>query len=485
MDTSDESDNGAVVTPRIRKKSTTSIERQLRKKLKKSEDEIRALKCQLETKNLLLSSSDQPEGSTDEPNSCNSNSVRENVQDNFRAVRSSTMRESRNGNESLMVSTVGNISLGTMTIPECKPPNEDTEINKQSYEDWKGMLEASLSLMGEPDERTKMCIFRIRAGPKLLEIFNTTVSCQGMADENSHPFTNAIARLDNYFGSKTYMLIQRSKLLNMVQKEQEDNLQYVRRVIAAVKLCGYNDSEELEAIVRTITKGTVDSRVRVLVQRSWINQRSLNELIESIRQNHIEKLNEEEFRKTLGQNQNASIAAVSSGRTRPKFYQNEQSQYRFSSRPYIHNTFPPNRFAANQQYMQSWNRQPWNPRFQNPWHQQYRYPQSWNQQSQNPRNQRTWKPQIRSQIDNGSTSYGNFRGPVKCWRCDSHYHGPDLCKLLLNGVVCKGCSEKGHILRTCPSQKGVNPPSRQIAAVQELDDETEDADNKVLTSNTE
>lgn len=152
-----------------------------------------------------------------------------------------------------------------------------------------------MDLMRSVDENTRFSIFKIKAGVKLLEVYDSTATTPGMPDEKDEPYSNAIARLNEYYGSRTYMLTQRSKLINMVQRKDEDSVQFVRRVGAATKLCGYHEDEEMEAIVRTITKGTLDNRVRKLAHRNWTRQGSLKELIDAVRDSEIERYNEEEF----------------------------------------------------------------------------------------------------------------------------------------------------------------------------------------------
>lgn len=212
-------------------------------------------------------------------------------------------------NESLLA-TMNKMSLGSLNIPECKPSEGETDVDKKAYEHWKAILNASFSLVHASDEQAKMDIFRIKAGPKLLEIMQGTSSSIGMPDESTQPFSNAIARLDQYFGSRTYIIGQRGKLISTVQYSGESNVSFVRRVAAAAKLCDYKPDEEMEAIVRTIVRGTTDSRVRVLAHRNWVNEGDMNSLIALVRDREMEISNEEEYQK-LNRPTSSTIAAVS------------------------------------------------------------------------------------------------------------------------------------------------------------------------------
>ncbi|XP_058820698.1 uncharacterized protein LOC131682904 [Topomyia yanbarensis] len=66
----------------------------------------------------------------------------------------------------------------------------------------------------------------------------------------------------------------------------------------------------MEATVRTILKGTSDSRVRVLAQRNWVNQGDMNSLIAMVRDREMEIFNEDEYQK-LNRQSTATVAALS------------------------------------------------------------------------------------------------------------------------------------------------------------------------------
>ncbi|XP_062556581.1 uncharacterized protein LOC134221407 [Armigeres subalbatus] len=206
---------------------------------------------------------------------------------------------------------MNNWTLGTLNIPECVPTEGESEIDKRAYEFWKETLVASLQLVNSADERAKFGVFRIKAGAKLREIFNTTESTPGMPDERSEPFSNAIARLDDYFGSRAYILSQRGKLMNLCQSQTESSIEFVRRVANAAKLCNYGVDEEMEAVVRVITKSANDSRIRVLAHRNWVRHGTMKDLIDLVRDRELEKANEEEFQRAHSNSDTATLALVS------------------------------------------------------------------------------------------------------------------------------------------------------------------------------
>ncbi|XP_058816976.1 uncharacterized protein LOC131680275 [Topomyia yanbarensis] len=300
-----------------------------------------------------------------------------------------------------------NMSISTLNIPECKPSEGESDIDKGAYEHWKDIVEASLNLINVSDERSKIGVFKIKAGPKLLEVLNSTVTSQGMPDENTAPYSNAISRLNSYFGSRTYTLLQRSKLMTMEQNADESNINFVRRVGAAAKLCGYTSDEHMEAIVRTITRGTNDSRIRILAHRNWVNQGCLNDLINLVRDREIEKSNEEEFQRNHHHPHTVSVAAVSEHAVMQKFGQRS------------------NQFRTN--YMGRWrgNGQP------------TRY-----------RGVEKDRDGLRRDRSIPSRATG-------CWRCGSIYHLPSECPVM--DKVCRFCERRGHIARVCSER----PEARQ------------------------
>lgn len=323
-----------------------------------------------------------------------------------------------------LLTSVNNMSLSTMNIPECIPSDGESDIDKKSFEYWKNILLASLNLIQANDEYTKMDVFKIKAGSKLLELFQGTKSSLGMPEETSQPFSNALARLDCYFGSRAYTLSQRSKLLNIVQRAEETSIQFVRRVASSAKLCGYDkEDDEMEAIARTVIKSATDKRVRTLAHRNWVRQGSLNDLIDLVRDHETELSNEEEFQKMRQPQRTISVAAISTdGGQRKQFQRNSTG-----------------RFYSSFRGKETSSRAP-----------------------------------MRNQRPMANT----------CWRCASIYHGPGQCPC--RDKICHNCKQLGHLARCCPSQNRgrIAPkrfadvdneaPPRKIAAIK---NEENDNDN--------
>lgn len=154
--------------------------------------------------------------------------------------------------ESRFASSVNQLSVSSLTIPECKPLADDEEINRHSYEMWRDLLLDSMKLAGIEDEETKFVLFRIKAGPRLLGIYNNTKAVDGAPDPEIGPFSNALHRLKSYFGSGSDIMLQRRKLALMTQKPEESDLAFVNRVASTARLCEYSGGKELEEIIGTI-----------------------------------------------------------------------------------------------------------------------------------------------------------------------------------------------------------------------------------------
>lgn len=105
---------------------------------------------------------------------------------NFRPSEYLDDRSTSSGSGS-MLTTMSNMSLGALNIPECKPSDGETDIDKKAYEHWKEILNASFNLVRAADERAKMDIFRIKAGSKLLEVMQGTSFTPNMPDDYPTP----------------------------------------------------------------------------------------------------------------------------------------------------------------------------------------------------------------------------------------------------------------------------------------------------------
>lgn len=307
--------------------------------------------------------------------------------------------------DSLMLSTMNNWTLGTLNIPECVPTSGETDIDKQAFEYWKDILVSSLQLFNAVDEQTKFGVFKIKSGPKLRETFQATSSGPGMPDEKTHPFSNAMARLNAYYGSRAYTLSQRGKLMMMSPMDMESSINFVRRVGTAAKLCNYGPDEEMEAVVRVIAKNANDARVRVLAHRNWVKQGSMQDLIDLVRDHEIEKSNEEEFQRSRNPSQSMKVSALSQDRS--EFQGHRES------------------FNSN----------------------------------------RHTRGYHRGNHRNGRAGYGIVRGnshqqgPSNCWRCGSAFHRASACFAI--NKDCRACGRLGHIARACTSNGSANQPRNQ------------------------
>lgn len=395
-----------------------SVENERQNAITTDEDELNAVRAELEKTRM-----ERDELSR----------ILENIdhdENDFHEARTSTRREEHNtvvrapqatSSDSLLL-TMTNMSLSSLNIPECVPATGETEISKRDYDHWKNVVNASMNLIQAVDESTKIDLFRIKAGPLLIELLDGIATQPGMPDRLEHPYSNAIARLDAHFGSRAYMLSQRNKLANMVQRSEESNIHYVKRVAAAAKLCTYKSDEEFEAISRTLTRGSTDSRVRTLAYRVLTDGGSLNELIDQVRIREVELENENDYQR-LHQQRQATVAAVS------------------------------------------------------------RHPEDLGQRRRGPvppaRGYATGRGRGVAFRDAMRTQ----RSAQSCWRCLSTYHAAEAC--FHTDKVCRRCNRRGHIARACSTQVkqetrkrrwegDEQEPPTKIAAVQKVEEDMED-----------
>ena len=165
----------------------------------------------------------------------------------------------------------------------------------------------------------------MKAGSKLLDMLDGTLSKNG-PNVVSHPYSNAIHRLREYFGSRDYGLFQRQKLRSMPQGTDEPDLQYVRRVAAVAKLCGYVNDQLVETVADVIQHNANNRKVRDVARKAARKGSSLQELVDWVRSTEIEKQAEEIFSKNHPKEDMASVMAVSYAD--PRFLRRSTSDFR-------------------------------------------------------------------------------------------------------------------------------------------------------------
>lgn len=327
----------------------------------------------------------------------------------------STMREDRSDSpqNSVLMSSMTNLSFASLQVPECKPVDGEEEIDRKSYEQWKQMLEASMQLAGVVDETTKMNIFRIKAGYKLLDVLDGTVSSAESPDISLFPYSNAIHRLGAFYGSRDYTFMQRQKLRSLTQQPGEMDVKYVKRVIAVAKLCDYDEANVAEQVADTIQAHAMNRRVREIGRKILRKGGSLADLLEKVRAAEMEQRNEEVFAKNHGSVQ-AEVAAVAYGQpsgSRASNYNVNPARYQSNTRPrYFGNT----------------------------------------------RGRRGGRGFGRQESTRNVTPH------VECWRCLSRLHLAKDCYLADSS--CHLCRRKGHIARAChrqPDRQAEQQPDRQ------------------------
>lgn len=331
----------------------------------------------------------------------------------------STIREDNTGNEqnSVFMASMSNLSFGSLNVPECKPFDGEEEIDRKSFEQWRHMLEASMQLAGVVDETTKMNIFTIKAGPKLLDVLEGTVTHSDSPDVAIFPYANAIHRLTAFFGSRDYIFMQRQKLRSLSQIAGETDVKYVKRVIAIAKLCDFNDTNLVEQVADSVQQHALNRRVREAGRKILRKGGSLADLLDKVRTLEMDQLNEDLFAKN--HQQSAQVAAVSLDGRRN---QNDRDNNGFGS-------------ARNQANVQQ-------------------YQRGANNAFGMARSNRNVERRFTSSWGTGRGGRGFARrnfvrnlSRIPCWRCTSRQHQPSECYAI--DQVCRNCNVKGHFERAC------------------------------------
>lgn len=295
---------------------------------------------------------------------------------------------------SRFMTSINQMSVSSVTVPECKPSTGSEEIGRQDFEAWKDLLVDSMKLAGITDEATQFIIFKVKAGQKLLEIFKNTKSTSDGPDQDDHPFLNAMFRLKSYFTSGSDVMLQRRKLALMGQKPEENDLSFLMRVGATARLCEFAIDKEFEEIVGTVAEHAKNREVRTAALKLLSRKGTFTDLVDQVREIEAIRLNEEYFNMKHGGQNQTTIARVAERETRQGYRGRPAGLGR-------------GRYGTQQTH------------------------RGGAMQDRNPMN---WRG------SNGSI-------PERCFRCNSLFHKSMNCFAV--DKVCRNCGVKGHLQRAC------------------------------------
>lgn len=349
--------------------------------------------------------------------------------------------------ESRFLSSVNQLSISSIAVPECKPAEGDDEIHRQRFEMWRDLLIDCMTLAGIEDELTKFTVFKVKAGPRLLTIFKNTKSDAEAPDANTNPFSNALHRLKLYFGSGSDVMFQRRKLALMEQKADESDLAFITRVGETAQLCDFDKTKEFEEIVKTIAEHAKCKEVRVAALKMVSRNGTFTELVDKIREIQAIRMNEEFFAVKHGQHeatlQSAILAPVSVNVSK-------QWTPRRNFIPKAGRYLPYSRYNSRN-------------------------------------NQRFGQQVSRTSNSIDSTrrneNRNNYDQADRCWRCFSFFHLPSECGAA--NLVCRKCGRLGHIQRACqPSITGniKRVASKEISEIETKHPRSDEADDKEAVS---
>lgn len=325
----------------------------------------------------------------------------ESVEFNGNVGISSTQRpRNESGIElSRFMSSMNQMSISSISVPECKPLVEGEQLGRRDFEAWKDLLTDSFKLAGVDDEATQFVVLKLKAGPMLLEIYKNTKSTAEAPNDELYPFSNALFRLKAYFGSASDIMLQRRKLAVMVQRPEETDLSFIMRVGAIARLCDFAEGKEFEEITSTVAEHARNKEVRTVALKMLSHQGSFTDLVDKVREIEAVNMNEEFYHLKHGKPNQAMVAAVSAeyGRAGP------------SRRGFFRGSMPRGRFG---------------------------YPYA-SRGRIAPR-----PPYERKGLVNQQET-----GSDRCFRCHSVYHKPDNCFAI--NKVCLTCGCEGHIQRAC------------------------------------
>lgn len=378
----------------------------------------------------------------------------------------STMREDYAGNQSnsMLMTSMNTLSVASLNIPECKPAENEDDIDRRAFETWKELLEASMNLVGINDEATKMNVLKVKAGPKLLEVLEGTPQ-QASPDATNAPYSNAMKRLKDFFGSREYSLMQRQKFRAMIQGVGESDTKYVKRVIAAGKLCDFDGDKLTESVAEVLQQHALNIKVREAGRKLLRKGGPLTELVDKIRGYELDKTNEEIFAKTHPSATEATVAAVTHGRAgtsyrqRPNFQGGPSKGLQARHQGYS---------AGNHGYSGQSGNHGYSGQARNHGYSGQAVNHGYSGQAGN----HGYSGQTGNWQNFGSTSGYRRRNDgrpvplsIPCHRCTSRFHVPDNCHAM--DKVCRNCNTVGHIERACTEMPVPIAPKRRMSEERE------------------
>lgn len=316
---------------------------------------------------------------------------------------SSTKHQTGRPNDTIelsrFVSSMNQMSVSSINVPECKAGVEGEDISRLDFDGWQDLLTDSLTLAGITDEETRFVVFKVKAGQKLLELFRVTESTGDAPDEKTKPYSNAMFRLKKYFASTSDVMLQRRKLALMSQHPNESDLAFVRRVGLAARQCEYPEGKEFEEILSTVAEQAKHKEMRIAALKMMSRKGSLADFIDKVREIETIRLNEEYVSKKQAAVETTlvSVNAVQAVPGPPRYIAKR--------------TFP------------GYGKTPF--------------------QRANVRGGRGQRPLRTGIVWRGSSS----QVPERCSRCNSIYHSSERCFAV--NLTCHNCGGVGHLLRSC------------------------------------
>ncbi|XP_061519816.1 uncharacterized protein LOC133395136 [Anopheles gambiae] len=223
------------------------------------------------------------------------------------------------------------MSFATLQIAVCQPKDGKEEVDKTTFDRWRELFEAAMEFAGITSETLKMNAFKMKAGPSLLGILESTSTNDSAKDAKLFPYTNTMDRLDHYFNSHYYVFRQRQKLRTMNQIKGESDYQFVKRVIESGKLCNYKEEQLIETIVDVIQVHAINPKVRMAGWKILKKRGTITDLLEKVRTCEIEKFNENAFARDHRQNETTLEVSAVSHNTNAKMSRTREFQRDYPS----------------------------------------------------------------------------------------------------------------------------------------------------------
>lgn len=164
----------------------------------------------------------------------------------------------KNTLQNVLDNSSSSMSKSMMNIDKCVPAEGNT-LRLSDWTRWKAMLMMSIRSFKNSSEEEKQIFFLRNCGHKLKDVLDE--QCNDSL-ESQLVFQDTMEALDRYFTSDTVVREAKETFKNMVQKEGEENVDFLARLFKFAKNCRFSAENFNENFMDTVARRSSDADIR-------------------------------------------------------------------------------------------------------------------------------------------------------------------------------------------------------------------------------